>query len=227
MNREEASNRKFETLDLEIRVPVSYCLEKNEQSNRALLVLHGFSDNGRAARKRLLGMDSVPGFSVFVPNGIYPSPVKVGDEYKEAYAWYFRDPRTGTQLVAPETAADSLWRLIERLKLSKKLWTILGFSQGGFFAPYLVRHGLNAKTIIAVGSAYRPEAYEGLSPVKVHAIHGEQDEDVPFEVARKSFDGIYDKGYGDSFTALPGVGHRLDDSGRAIIRRLLAEEASG
>lgn len=209
---------------LNVELPVTYSLEACEGSKRGVLLLHGYADHARAARKRLLGLEPLAGFTVFAPNAVFPCPVWQEDRFKEAYSWYFRDFDSGAQMIPPDLSARSLIEFIEKLGLSSLQWTILAFSQGGFFAPFLIRAGLNAKTIVAVGAAYRPEIYEGLSSCQVHGIHGEMDRDVPFERAKSSFEAIKEMGYGAEFHGLPGVGHTLNDSGRAIVRRILTQE---
>ena len=208
------------TAHLEISVPVQYYWEPSE-GNRGLLVLHGYSDHSRSVRKRLLGLEPVQGYSVLSPNAVFPAPAKKGDEFKAAYSWYFRDPKTGEQMIPPEFAAKALLKLLHKLGTQHLEWTILGFSQGGFFAPFLVREGLNAKKIIAVGAGYRPEYYQDLPPVDVYALHGDRDEDVPYALAKGSFEGIQKMGYGKEFRTMSGVKHTANEEGRQWIRSIL------
>jgi phospholipase/carboxylesterase len=210
--------------ELSVRLPVSYELDAQAEAERGVLVLHGYADHARSARRRLLGRDPLPGFTVLAPNALFPAPVPKLDEFREAYAWYFRDPKSGSIMISPDLAAEALARLLAELGLAGLDWILLGFSQGGFFAPHLVRAGVRARTIISVGAAYRRDAYEGLPPLRVHAIHGTSDEIVTPERARSSFEEIRGLGYGATFHALEGVGHTLDDAGRALVRRLIAEE---
>ena len=206
---------------LEVRLPTSYLYDSAGQSPKGLLVLHGFSDHALSVQKRLLGNDPVSEYHVFVPNGLFPSPTQRDGGFREGYAWYFRDPISGNQMISPEFAAQSLVKLIRQLDLGHLEWTVLGFSQGGFFAPFLLRAGLLCRKIIGVGAAYREEAYEGLSHLQVFGIHGEKDTIVPFEQAKASFNNLKDRGFGESFYAIPDLGHTINDSGRKIIRDLL------
>jgi predicted esterase len=190
------------------------------------LVLHGYSDSSAAARKRLLGADPVAGVTVLSPNGLFPAPAQKDGRFKEAYAWYFYDVSSGRAMISPELAASALLGLIKQIGLDRLAWTVLGFSQGGFFAPFLARAGLRMEAIVGVGAAYRAEAYQGLPPLAVYALHGELDAIVPFADARESFRAIQAMGYGKRFCALPGVAHSLDDAGRALARAILAEIAA-
>ncbi|NBX93421.1 MAG: hypothetical protein EB078_04425 [Proteobacteria bacterium] len=216
-----ASEFSSQTIPLDIRLETSYLYQPSEKSERGLLVLHGFTDRAQSVKKRLLGDEPVPHFHVLIPNGLFPCPSKKNSEFKEAYAWYFRDPQSGKQMISPEFAAEALMNLIAQVGLDHLDWTILGFSQGGFFAPFLLKAGLNCNTIIGVGAAYRAEAYEGVSLVKVYGIHGAQDEIVPYAQAKSSFEMITRLGYGAKFFTLPDLGHSLNGSGRKIVRELL------
>lgn len=211
----------MQSTQLEVQLSTSYIHEPAAESKQGLLVLHGFSDTAKSVKKRLLGEEPVSQYHVFVPNGLFPSPTKRENEFKEGYAWYFRDPASGNQMVSPEFAAQSLIKLIQQLGLGELTWTLIGFSQGGFFAPFLVQAGLSCRKIIGVGAAYRLEAYEGLSNIEVYGVHGENDRIVPFEDAQASFHPLKERGLGKSFFSIPDLGHTLNDSGRKIIRDLL------
>jgi predicted esterase len=211
----------IKTTHLEVSLSTSYLYDPAQQSERGLLVLHGFSDHATSVKRRLLGSEPVSGFHVFTPNGLFPSPTRREHQFKEGYAWYFRDPVSGNQMISPEFAAQSLNKLIEQVGLGHMEWTLLGFSQGGFFAPFLLEAGLRCKTIIGVGAAYRVQAYERLSNVQVFGIHGEKDTIVPFEQAKESFNSLKEQGLGKNFYSIPDLGHTMNDSGRKIIRDLL------
>ncbi len=212
---------QLQSTQIDLSLATSYFLEPTENSKKGLLVLHGYADRANSARKRLLGIEAVQGYTVLSPNALFPCPVEKDDGFKEAYAWYFKDPKTHAEMISPEFAARAMLQLLQKIKLSDLDWTILGFSQGGFFAPHLIRAGLKAKTIIAVGSAYQVESYQGLPPIQVFAIHGENDHDVPFSVAQKSFLAIQKIGYGTEFHSIKSLGHTLNDSGRAKVREIL------
>ncbi len=222
--------------ELNLPFQVSYTLEQpplvdsefveSKGKSFGLLVLHGFSDHAVAARKRLLGSEPFQDLTILSPNAVFPAPVKKGNEYREAYSWYFRDPVTGAQMSSPQFAAEALIAMIEKLGLQDKTWIVIGFSQGGFFAPALVQAGLKVKAIIAVGSAYREESYVGLQPVRVHALHGTDDWVVNHDLSRASFDLIQKMGFGHEFHSLVGLGHTLNDEGRALVRKIIQSEMS-
>ncbi len=194
-------------------------------------MLHGFMDHAVAAKRRLLGNEPLAGWTVFAPNGLFPAPVHQDDQFIDAYAWYFRDSAWGREMISPELAAKALLTLIGKLNLESVQWTILGFSQGGFFAPHLVEAGLKTTAIVGAGAGYRWPSYEALTlgqtplstPIPVYAIHGEKDSVVDYQAAKKEFAVLQEKGFGKKWISLPGVGHTVDEHGRKEIRRLLQE----
>lgn len=140
-----------QTIPLDIRLETSYLYQPSEKSERGLLVLHGFTDRAQSVKKRLLGDEPVPHFHVLIPNGLFPCPSKKNSEFKEAYAWYFRDPQSGKQMISPEFAAEALMNLIgaqdeivpyAQAKSSFEMITRLGYGAKFFTLPDL-GHSLN------------------------------------------------------------------------------------
>lgn len=207
---------------LALSLPTSYYLERDPDSQKGLLVLHGYADLARSARRRLLGTSPLPNYTSLSPNGLFPCPVEKDDGFKEAYSWYFKDPQSGVEMISPEFAANALLKLIDQLKLNQLEWIILGFSQGGFFAPYLVHAGLTCNRIISCGAAYQSEKWKELKNLTIHAIHGEQDTDVPFEIAQQSFQSLKNLAPHSQFHPIPDLGHSMNEAGRELIRKLLA-----
>jgi len=208
---------------LEVPLKTSFVLERDQsQSNKGILILHGFTDHAQSARRRLIGTNAIPNQTIFAPNALFPSPLKKDSEYKEAYAWYYRDFQTKMQMISPEFAAEMLIKLINKLELINVTWKIIGFSQGGFFAPHLVHAGLKTEKIIAVGAAFLKESYQKFpTNIPIHGIHGEQDAVVPFHFAKSTFEKLSDFKLNTQFHAISNLGHTLNDEGRKIIANLI------
>ncbi len=217
--------------EITLKIPFEYDLEVAPDSTKGVMLLHGFSEHREKARKRLLGPDPLVGVTIFSPNAPFPAPVRVpvagnrGEfEYKRAYSWYFRDPKSGDEMVPPLLSANAILTVMKYLELVQKKWILIGFSQGGFFAPFLIHAGLSVQAIIGVGAAFNPENYKGLPPISVYGLHGMQDEVVSHSYSQKSFEEIKAMGYGKNYYSLPGLGHTLDEQGRRQIREILIQE---
>jgi predicted esterase len=213
-------------VNLEITLPTQVELEVCPGAKTGVLVLHGFSDRGTSARKRLLGLEPVEGATVLTSHGLFPVPKFEETGFKEVYSWYFRDPYTGMEMIPPETAVTGLKQLIQKLALQNLRWIVLGFSQGGFLAPHLVRGGLAIDAVIAVGAMVRTDSYLGLKPFPVYAINGESDEVIDCLEAKSSFESLKSLGFEPEFRALKGLGHTLNDEGRGLVREWIARELS-
>jgi|GEM_PF-1839278 len=221
---------------LSVELPATYWLEKastpvykNEHEGSgvqeqaaSIIVLHGFGDRADSARKRLLGPDAIPAWTIFSPNGLFPYPVDRGQGFKGAYAWYFRDLQSGSEMISPEFAAESLLSLMDHLKILDQKWTIVGFSQGGFFAPHLVRAGLKADRLICVGSGFRPDAYKGIALKKVSAIHGSDDPVISARHSKSDYEKLAALEIEGQFVEFPGLGHSMNDESRALLRSWLS-----
>ena len=81
------SMQTFETT-YAIDVPSTYVHEHAGQGKPLLLFAHGFADSAKSILKRALP-DLDPRFEILAPNGPFPMPQRVGNEWKDAFAWYF------------------------------------------------------------------------------------------------------------------------------------------
>jgi predicted esterase len=226
---EGAEHQGEATVELDLRIPVPYILEKAPGSKRGILLLHGYNDRANSARRRVFGAKPLEKLTLFAPNGIFPAPVRIKEQHRIAYAWYFRDGDSGLQMSSPEFGADGVMQMIAKLGLQDHSWIVVGFSQGGFLAPYLLNAGLRADSVIAIGAAYRLEAYQllsekrDLSTVTLHAIHGDIDQIIGLDRAKSSYEVIQGLGVKGSFNTLKGVGHTLDVSGQDLVQKLITE----
>ena len=209
-----------------LHLTTRYLIEVSPQAKTGLLVLHGYSDKATSVRKRLLGTGPVQHVTVLTPNGLFPSPVRHAEGFKEAYSWYFRDPQTHLEMISPEVAVQGLFTLIEKTKLQHLQWIILGFSQCGFLAPHLIRAGLPTRAVIVVGAKARQEIYQEISAeIPIYGIHGEQDTIIPYAEAKASFEALSPRHSSVIFEGLPGVAHTLDDAGRSTVRNWIQKTA--
>jgi phospholipase/carboxylesterase len=195
-------------------------LQKGE-GKPLLLLAHGFADSGAGFVKRVA--ESVPDrFEVLAPNGLFPQPVRQGDTWKEAYAWYFADLGANKIYIHPAVSAGAVRGLVERLGLAARPKILVGFSQGGWFLPYLASELKNVERMIMIGAGFRSEDFARLRlRLPVSAIHGDHDEVVPHARSRDEFDRLGEWNTGGAFHLVPGMTHTIDDSGRARLRELL------
>jgi predicted esterase len=214
---------KSKIINLPTHLPVSFEHSIFANDGKLVIFLHGYTDSGSALMRRI-GKGGELSYSLIAPNGPFPLPVKSGETYKEAYAWYFWDPVTNKILISPDVAAELIEKLINALGYMDVPKIVVGFSQGAFLAPYLFPRLRNIRGAIAVGAAFREEAYTQIYSFPLFAIHGDQDEIIPLERSRKSFLQLLEtkKIHGQYFE-IAGAGHSINKGMATLIQQKIKE----
>jgi predicted esterase len=214
---------KWQEANFEFSLPVRYHLGPANKTGLVVL-LHGYQDNAYSMLKRLswAEQENLP-FQIFASNAPFPVPVWTGSGFKEAYSWYFRDTSRGLTLVPPQTSAARVAGLLKDLGLENERKVIVGFSQGGYLAPYLAKATSNVRAIVGLGSGYTPEHYEDLNPISVYAIHGSEDKVIDLPRAQSDHAKLLARGFTGSFHVEPGLDHRVDPVLESRVRKLCLE----
>jgi predicted esterase len=203
---------------INVDLPMRYLYEEVEaSSDKLVLFLHGYSDHGPSLAKRVLRGQAL-GLPWLAPNAPFPVPIKTADGFREAYSWYFMNLETREFYVSPKVAGQMLTQLLRRLNLLDREIIIVGFSQGGFFAPFVAQELKNVKKVIGVGAAYPEEFYRPPQPWSLDAIHGEADEVVPLVRTQETLQKLNALGQATSLTVIPSVKH---DVSREVAAHIL------
>lgn len=218
-----ARNMKWQEANFDFSLPVKYHLGPATKAGLVVL-LHGYQDHAYSMLKRLswAEREDLP-FQILASNAPFPVPVWAAGGFKEAYSWYFRDTSRGLTLVPPQTTAARVAKLIKDLGYENTKKVIVGFSQGGYLAPYLAKATPEVRAIIGLGSGYTPEHYEDLKPISVHAIHGSEDKVIDLPRAQSDHASLLSRGFSGSFHIEPGLDHRVDPVLEALVRKLCLE----
>lgn len=216
------SMQDWPTRRYDFNLPLRYHLS-SKNGPGIVICLHGFQDHALSMLKRLGWWEAERPFQILAINGPFPAPVWAEDGFKEAYSWYFRDSAKNLTLAPPSLTAERVKDLLCDIGLEKNPKVLFGFSQGGFFAPYLAAQIENVKGILALGCDYPADGYALLKPITVHAIHGESDERIPVGPAHKSFDRVIESGHRGVFHQIPGLTHRVETSIEPLVCRLAEE----
>lgn len=175
-----------------------------------LLFLHGYSDHGGSFVKRLFPdhwPETFQDAAVLAPNGPFPVPVKSDAGWREAYAWYFFDEKSGGMIITPETSIRGCLDLISKFGYEEIPKVIVAFSQGGYLAPQLARKLNGVKEIIAIATGFREDYYPSSAPWVITAIHGSDDPVFPINDARDAHARILKIGYRGEFFEVPKLTH--------------------
>lgn len=205
---------KFET---NLTIPISY-IHLNSGKNKPLVIMfHGFADSAKSFLNRAFG--EIPAdVELLAINGPFPLPQKKEDHWKHAYAWYFVDLHTKEVYIHPRVAVLAVSDLLKHLGLEDREKILVGFSQGGFFIPFLLHKLHRVQQILTIGCGYRPEDYPVGQIFSLQALHGKNDEVVTYKYAKDSFETL--KGHiKGGFTSIEGMGHSFNDEARDWLKK--------
>lgn len=179
-----------------------------ESSDQLFLLLHGFGEDGQKMLKRLKGY--LPSSSLLLaPNGPYPLPQKTEEGIHLGYAWYFYDSIKKRYYIDYELPASFLEGLIKAIGWEKKELTIIGYSQGGYLAPFAGLKMPKCKQVITVNANYKYDMYDYPINFQFDGLNGMKDEMVDPHTAKESFQKLIEKGVRGSFYEFPEEGHRF------------------
>ena len=217
---------EIKTIELNSVIPMTYYHYNTSDQSPLLIVLHGYTDSSTAAIRRLCP-ENLADLEVLAPNGLFPVPARRGEVWKPAYAWYFADFSKNAVLMHPDISAKAVSQLLSELNLVARPKILVGFSQGVFFIPYLLREIKNVCSIFAVGAAYRSEDYAQSIDIPFEALHGTDDEVISLTTAQSSFEQfVKTKCANGKFSVFPGLKHTMNDESRKYLSDRLIETAS-
>ncbi|MGZ5280238.1 MAG: alpha/beta hydrolase [Pseudobdellovibrionaceae bacterium] len=212
------------TTTVPVELPMTY-LHFNVGEQKPLLILfHGYEDTAAGVMRRSLGDPRLfSEFEILAPNGLFPVPVRVDGGFKQTHAWYFADFSRKQVLIPPQVSAQGVARLIEKLNLQDRPKILIGFSQGGFFLPFVLPGLQNVKKLIGIAGGYRVTDYPQSLSAPVDAFHGSEDKIVPMAGAKEGFEKLGLINPKGQFFTFPGLGHTMNDSSREVLKKQIKE----
>jgi len=187
-------------------IPVDYILS-NPKGEKLLILLHGYQQAAQIIYEKLK-LALPKDFVVLVPNGLYPIRQLKEGHYDVKFAWYLYDDLKDEYLIDPVPAATALKSLIENLGFKEKPKHIVGYSQGGYFAPFLAERLENVERVIGISSVFLKD--EISKPYyRLDGLHGKDDSVVNSEVARLAHEELIKNGASGKFEVLEGEGHKI------------------
>ncbi|UJR81854.1 alpha/beta hydrolase [Sandaracinus amylolyticus] len=197
-----------------------------------IVVLHGRGDRPRVPGGPFEGLTHP--VRVIMPRG----PMIVG----EGFGWLpVRVMEGQTELLAAglRDVSTRLSRLIEEVRASRPTigpTMVSGFSQGGMLAITLaVRYPTLVGVAFPLAGWLPPPLWPELGPpagaAPIRAMHARDDERIPFEPVRESYDRLRTLGWDLQLSTYEGVGHsmsaEMDATFHAWLERALAAIARG
>lgn len=211
---------------------------ENLSWDEIFLLLHGYSENGDKIYKRLgrriqekfLSQNKRP--LILAPNALYPLPKAFPLDRKVAsndpndllsgYAWYFYHAPTDKFLIPYEVPATILSNWINKLNLHNKPVTIIGYSQGGYLAPWTANLTNSIKRVIGVNCSFRTDLIEGVPQYQMDQYQGRLDTIIDTQLAHDRFLKLKSRGTKGKWLWLEKSDHKLDpEMAELIVHNLL------
>jgi predicted esterase len=159
--------------------------------------------------------------AVLSPNGPFPLPRRTDSGYRLGFSWYFYNPHTDEYLVDMEIGAGFVAHLISQLGLAHLPTALIGFSQGGYLAPFVAEQMPQVNQIIGLSSQYLVEEMQLPVRYRADAVHGAKDEIVSAEVSSEAHRKLLESGAQGEFLLLEEAGHRIDAAMQSAVAELL------
>ena len=190
-----------------VNMPTSYEIRPGTGSDKALvLLLHGFSQRGAVVLEQL-GDCFPPEVTVLAPDALFPFPRRLGTHFEMRFSWYFFDPGSGQYYTDMQPAAEFLAGLVKQLGFEHAPKWVVGYSQGGYMAPFAGKLMPGVRQVIGVNSRFRSEVLHEVLPFPLDAIHGAADSMVDPIRSEACFHELQDLGNTGQFHLIPGGGH--------------------
>jgi len=172
------------------------------------LLLHGYGERAKTIFRKLKS-ELPEDCKIICPNGPFPMPKKTNEGFKMSFAWYFFDPITEKFFIDYDLPATLLQNFMREKGCDKLPLTIIGYSQGGYLAPFVGQKLPNTTHVVGINCRFRYDMLGTQINFKLDAIHGLSDDMVdPFK-ARESFNVLKNRGIRGKFYEIEGEGHAL------------------
>ncbi len=224
MSQTQPLSAQMKATSIPIEIPMSY-LHFNAGSGKPLLLLfHGYEDTAAGVLRRCLSEpEQFSRFEILAPNGLFPVPVRIENGFKQTHAWYFADFSKNQVLIPPQISAKAVMNLLEKLNLQDRPKILIGFSQGGFFLPFVSQYLSNVKKMFGVAAAYRNADYPSHLTAPLDALHGDEDTIVAMDRSQESFQALKAKNPKGEYLIFKGLGHTMNPEARATLKARIEE----
>lgn len=194
--------------------------------DEVILLLHGYSEDAKRIYKRLgrklndeLGENSKT--LIIAPNGLYPLPrsfpldkkITEAEDLLQGFAWYFFHAGSNTFLIDYQIPAETLGQWCEELTKGTLPLTIIGYSQGGYLAPFLgfnvFERGVNLKRVIGINCSFREDIMEKAPQFRMDLLQGSEDTIIDTKLAKERFDNLIKRGMKGHYESIDGADHKL------------------
>lgn len=191
--------------------PVDYQYIINPKANKLGIILHGYAQNSQEIKESLKELVLDESYNWFIPNGIFPMPKQLNKEVKYRFAWYFYDSIKEKYFIDFSYPTNVLQNFLKKVNTDNLPITIIGYSQGGYLAPFLAQATPEVKKVISINANYRHDMLLDDFNFEFYAVHAVNDDVVNYEKSKTSFDVIKSKASHAQFISITDTKHLIND----------------
>ena len=200
-----------------------YHLSGDINSDTVFLVLHGVMEKGSRMMRRM--QQALPENAlILAPDGPFPIPTKMKTGYKVRYAWYFFDNIKNIYVIDYQYSTNLLVNLLKALNFDKKQLVIIGYSQGGYLAPFVAQKSPQVKYIIGLACVFKQDLLAEKLTIPFTLVHGRQDSMVSYNGSFSNFEIISKYNKNCYFRSLENTDHYYNDCFADAVSKILSEK---
>ncbi|MCB0386208.1 MAG: hypothetical protein KDD43_12515 [Bdellovibrionales bacterium] len=186
-----------------------------------LLLLHGYQQTAERFFQRVI--DAIPEeYEVYALDGPFPVPFQQPEgQWRLGYSWYFYSTRQKYYYVPMSAGVDYLMSWLKAHHLGSRVRKIVGYSQGGYLAPFLAKELSLVDQVVGLHCRFRHEDLGEPGPFRLDALHGEKDGLVDPAIAEESHRHLVARGWRGSFQLIPDLGHSVSGEMKVRLTSLL------
>lgn len=215
---------------------ISHVGESESEGSDVILLLHGYGESSEYFFEKLkstlqLAYDSnnwgdpqvgrATSSIIVVPNGPFFVPIQTAKGHRKGYSWYFYDSKTDEYIVDMTAAVNYIDEILKLENLKEKSLKIIGYSQGGYLAPFIGLAQKQTREVIGMSCKFLVDEFESTPTFRMTAIHGSRDEVVEFKGAEESIDKLKSKDVHAELLKVADGGHRLESQHLKVLQRTL------
>lgn len=195
-------------------------IKKGDFKSRVFVLFHGFRQNASWIFKNLESVISEKD-SVLAFNGPFIVPRRNQRKMTKAYAWYFYNSETNEYIISNETAINVCRQVIDNFAQECSELIFIGFSQGGYLAPYMGKIYSQTSKVIMLSARFRSEDIKEKLSFPIYQIHGTEDLIIPLQRSKECFEKMIQLGNTGKFYEIQGSEHTIDAAIREKVSELI------
>lgn len=202
--------------NLKTILPTTLITNGNSDYQEIILLLHGYSEDAQKIYDKVAPKLDHKKYLIIAANGIYPLvdrfPLDTLNNKKKllrGYAWYFYDQANDVYLVDYNVPAMAIADLIDQINNKNTPVNIIGYSQGGYLAPFLPKYCEQIQYILGINCSFRTDMLPKNNSFKLDGLQGKDDLIIDVALSKSRHSEFIRNGNKGAYKIIDEENHRL------------------